>query len=446
MLTSASLFLGLRYLKPKRSFVSIIALLSVMGIMLSVGTLIVVVAVMKGFELDFKELLIGFESHVELQQSEPMEGDPPGQASKWQKVKPLLDALPGVAAASPFVKGGVFVKSGGRATMIEVHGLEPASATRLRDKLAKHLIPSDADQPKASLALDADVIVLSDHAAAQLGLMVGDKVTVFATANMPQVVDILGELSKDKTTEEKAKSFDNINELLVPQELTVAGILRSDSTWGRSYMPLHIAQELFGLRGRVHGINLELNDAHHAPAFLSALFESAQLPPDWSGDTWVDRHASRLAAIQNERVMMWFMLSLFVFVAAFSVSITILTSTVQKRREIGILSAMGMKAQQIIGVFMTQAGIVAVVGTILGFIGGLLILWQRNHIRDGLADLLGIKIFDKDVYFLAELPAHLESSDVIIVCVVSLLLCLIGAFIPAFLAGRVDPAVALRDT
>lgn len=446
MLNNAPLFLGLRYLQPKRSFVSIITIISVLGIMLGVGVLIVVISVMKGFESDFKELLIGFESHVELRQRDLFEGEDPKALSKWQDVKPLVEKLPGVTAASPYVKGIVFAKANQQALGIEIYGMAEAGSEAMRAKLAKHLVPQSAGEPAGSMDLDGDVIVINDQVAMQLGVQIGDKLTVFATSSMPQVVDKLGEMNKKKSDQEKSHLFDEINELIVPQELTVTGILRSDATWGRCYLPLHTAQELFGLRGRVHGIGIELANPHTAPAFVENLFQSNQLPPDWGANTWMDRHASRLAAIQNERVMMWFVLSFVILVAAFSVATTTLTVTVQKRREIGILTALGMRVSQIVGVFMSQASIVALVGTVMGYIGGMTFLHYRNHIRDGLAEYFGIQIFPKDIYFLSEIPANTQTSDVIIVCGVSIVLCLLAAFLPAFFAARVDPAVALRDT
>jgi len=143
--------------------------------------------------------------------------------------------------------------------------------------------------------------------------------------------------------------------------------------------------------------------------------------------------------------MMWFVLSFVILVAAFSVATTTLTVTVQKRREIGILTALGARVSQIVGVFMTQASVVALLGTVLGYISGTIFLHYRNAIRDGLSTYFNVQIFPKDIYFLAEIPAYTQTQDVVIICSVSVVLCLLAAFLPAFFAARVDPAVALRD-
>lgn len=445
MLNNASLFLGLRYLQPKRSFVSIITIISVMGITLGVAVLIVVISVMKGFEQDFKQLLIGFEPHVLVVQDTPIEGLEQGENSRWQKVLPELKKLPGVTSAAPFAAGMVFLEHNSEPTGVEVYGLPDSGAESMVAKLSKHLVPSEKGEPEGSLDMEGDNIVINDQVAGQLGIRIGDKVTVWATSNMQQLVAKVREAGEGKSEKEKAEAFDQVGKLILPQDLTVVGILRSDATWGRCYLPLHIAQELFSLKGRVHGIGIELKDAHAARSFAQQLIDSGSLPPDWGTNTWMDRHGSRLAAIQNERVMMWFVLSFVILVAAFSVATTTLTVTVQKRREIGILTALGARVSQIVGVFMTQASVVALLGTVLGYISGTIFLHYRNAIRDGLSTYFNVQIFPKDIYFLAEIPAYTQTQDVVIICSVSVVLCLLAAFLPAFFAARVDPAVALRD-
>lgn len=453
MLNNASLFLGLRYLQPKRSFVSIITIISVIGIMLGVAVLIIVISVMKGFELDFKKLLIGFEPHVLLIQDRPRpllpgetaEGSEVEPQSKWQQVLPEIRKQPGVVSVAPFATGTVMVVTERGSGGIEIYGLPSTGAEVMKEKLASHLVPPLEGEPEGSLELADDEIVINDQIAMELRVGIGDAVDLLATSNMPELVQRLSNSKEAKTEADKVKLVDQLNETILPKRLTITGILRSDTTWGRCYVPLHIAQEIFGLDGRVHGLGIELNDAHAAREFSTHLLNSGILPPDWGTDTWMDRHRSRLAAIQNERVMMWFVMSFVVLVAAFSVATTTLTVTVQKRREIGILTALGSRVSQIVGVFMTQATVVALVGTLLGYIGGTTFLHYRNAIRDGLAEYFNIQIFPKDIYFLSEIPAQTQPMDVVIICVVSIVLCLLAAFLPAFFAARVDPAVALRD-
>ena len=451
MLNNASLFLALRYLRPKRSFVSIITIISVLGITLGVGVLIVVISVMKGFEIDFKKLLIGFEPHVIMVQ-DPVselpraEGDP--KPSKWQDVRNEVQKLPGIDSVTPFVSGTTFLKAeGGPLTPIQIYGMPEKNADSLVAKLEKHLLDEGKGHPKGSLDMSGDNIVLGDEITDRLGLKVGDKVTLYSSVTLQRRAEF--ELDKQKAkTAGKPEPKEPEGEQVLEQMLTVVGRLRTESTWGRCYMPMTLAQELFELHGRVHGLAIDLKDAYAAKEFQEMLEQRQsvdQLPFDWTVDTWMHKWASRLAAIEDERGMMWFIMSFVILVAAFSVMNTTITVTVQKRREIGILTALGSRISQIIGIFMSQALLVALTGTTLGLAGGLTVLHFRNDIRALMTKVLGHTVFAPEIYGLSSLPAFTEPVDIAIVCSVSIVLCLAAAFVPAFFAARVDPAVALRD-
>jgi lipoprotein-releasing system permease protein len=233
MLNNASLFLGLRYLQPKRSFLSIITIISVLGIMLGVGVLIVVIPVMKGFELDFKKLLIGFEPHVLLMQDEPIMGEGAPPASKWQQVLPEVRKLPGVISAAPFAAGMVMVSTEKSSTGIEIYGLPDTGAEVMKEKLSKQFTEALEGEPKASMELGGDEVVINDTVANQLGVGIGDEVTLVATSNVPKFISSLNKAKAAQTDADKAKVFDELQEGAVPRPLTIAGILRADTTWGR---------------------------------------------------------------------------------------------------------------------------------------------------------------------------------------------------------------------
>lgn len=451
MLNNASLFLALRYLQPKRSFVSIITLISVAGITLGVGVLIVVISVMKGFEVDFRKLLIGFEPHVVMQQ-DPVsdipraEGDP--QPSKWQDMRDKVQAMPGVASVTPYVSGMILLKVEGQdLTPVEVYGMPSKHAEPLVEKLSKQLVKGEDGKPLGSLDMEGDNIVLGDEFMKQANLKLGDKVAAVSSLAMKRKASYLLEKQKAEA-DHKPVPKEPDGEEVREQELTITGVLRSEVTGGRSFMPLDLAQELFELHGRVNGIAVDLVDAESADNFsknLGALQDADKLPPDWTFQTWTQRYGQKLAAIQDERVMMWFIMSFVVLVAAFSVMNTTITVTVQKRREIGILTALGSRVGQIIGIFMSQALVVALTGTTLGLFGGLTVLHFRNDIREKMSEWLGHTVFAPEIYGLSQLPSFTAPMDVAIICSVSVVLCLAGAFVPAYFAAKVDPAVALRD-
>jgi lipoprotein-releasing system permease protein len=446
MTRSAPLFLALRYLQPKRSFVSIITLISVLGIMLGVGVLIVVISVMTGFEIEFKKLLLGFEPHVFMQQYEPIrddQGQVLGKSTPWQELRTQLKQRPGVRSVTPFAAGMIFIKSTGKPMGVEVHAFDPNDAPDVVDKLSKHIIKID-DQAQGSFDLSSSSnIVLNDRVANELGLLVGDKATVYASSNLKDIFQRFDNAEAIKSAEDKAKAFDEMDEFVVRRELNVVGVIRGDDSGGRSFVPLDVGAELMDKDGTVRAIGLELADGHDAKTFTENL--RTELPDDWVAESWMDRWQTRLAAIQNERIMMIFVLLFVILVAAFSVMNTTITVTVQKRREIGILRALGASIWQIVGIFMTQSFIVAVLGTIAGWLGGLTFLHLRNGIRSFLANVFGIDIFPSDIYHLSSIPSHTVPGDVGLICTASMALCLIAAFIPALFAAVVDPAVALRD-
>jgi lipoprotein-releasing system permease protein len=152
-----------------------------------------------------------------------------------------------------------------------------------------------------------------------------------------------------------------------------------------------------------------------------------------------------LESVENQRTMMWFLLLFIMLVAAICVMNTTITVTVKKRREIGILTALGTRAWQIIAIFVSQAGIVALFGVVAGLGGGFFFLGIRNWLRDQIATLTGRDIFPQDIYFLSSIPAHTNLGDLLTICTTAVALCLMAALVPAWFAARVDPAVALRD-
>ena len=406
---------------------------------------------MKGFEIDFKKLLIGFEPHVVMVQdpfsnAPRAEGDP--QPSKWQDMRDKVLKLPGVTSATPFVSGMIFLKvEGHELSPIEIYGMPEKHSEALMEKVSKHIMKDRDKNPLGSLDLSGDNIVIGDELANKMNIVVGNRVSVYSSVGLQRKAEF--ELAKQKAQSEgKPAPKEPDGEVINERPLTVVGILRTETTWGRCYMPLEVAEELFELHGRVHGIAVDLKDANSAEGFtnrLTDLQNRKELPYDWHATTWMERHGARLAAIEDERVMMWFVMSFVILVAAFSVMNTTITVTVQKRREIGILTALGSRISQIVGIFMSQALVVALLGTVLGYVGGMTVLWLRNDIREWVGKHLGRKIFDPAIYGLESLPAFTEPLDIVVICTVSVILCLAAAFLPAYFAARVDPAVALRD-
>ncbi|TDU81662.1 lipoprotein-releasing system permease protein [Prosthecobacter fusiformis] len=442
MFSNAPFFLALRYLRPKRSLVSIISLISVLGVMLGVGVLVVVMSIFKGWQVEFKQLILGFEPHIILTQDarytgELPEGAPEPERSNWRDVLKQMKQRPGVVSATPMAEGMIAARNGASDPEgAELFGLRDEPENGLLKKLGQHLLEGE-------LNLKNDNIVLTDKLADKLGVRVGDVLSILASETIRQMI---GEMrTAEETTDPKEAEAVRDEIVVLPRDLTVVAILRADTAGDRCYAPLFVAQELFNLEDDVTGIEVEITDPDQAETFAQQLFDDSSLPMDWNIRTWSNTHGAKLQSVENQQSLMYFLLFFIMLVAAICVMNTTITVTVQKRREIGILTALGSRALQIVTIFLVQAGVVAICGIILGIIGGMLVLHFRNDLRDLMSEITGRDFFPQEMYFLSEIPSHIQFVDLAFICGLAIILCLLAALIPAWFAARVDPAVALRD-
>ncbi len=432
-MTSAPLFLALRYLRPTRSFISVITVISMLGVMLGVGVLVFVMSVFSGWQREFRQMLLGFEPHAMVQ---PMTSREEARQTDWRKLRDALAARPEVVSAIPVAEDVVVVENAGSLQGVSVIGMTEEADNALLKKLTKHLKEGKFD-------LSGDSIVLSDKFAKELGAKIGDTLVVHAADSVNQFIRQVREIPEDAEESKRAEALDNVT--VLSKDLTLVATLRADTAGERGYVPLHVAQEFFNLEGSVSGIELELKDPDNAEPVMEMIYRAGIVPETWGWRTWMQQHGVMLESVENQRTMMWFLLLFIMLVAAICVMNTTITVTVKKRREIGILTALGTRAWQIISIFVSQAGIVALVGVVAGLAGGFFFLGIRNKLRDLIADLTGRDIFPQDIYFLSQIPAHTDLGDLLTICATAVALCLLAALVPAWFAARVDPAVALRD-
>lgn len=448
MIKNFSLFLALRYLRPKRTFVSVITLISVLGVTAGVTVLIVVIAVMAGFHDQIKQIAMGYDSHIEAvdRWGTSMMGEkkrPPDVKEKsWRDVLKAIKQTPGVTSVAPIVRGMMLIEANGNITPTLMWGMRSDDSNRSAEKHEKLLVDGAFD-------LSEDNLVLDDRMARAWGLQLGDKVTVYAPSNLQELVRTMREI-EDKPEAEKQEAYKKLKNLVLPLDLKVSGIfappkLQDMSDITVTLVPLHIAQELYGLDDGVSSLGIEVANPYEAGEIKKLLIENGALPDSWEARTWMEQHKALFDTVQNELEMMYFVLFIIVIVAAFCVMNTMITVTVQKRREIGIISALGCRIGQIMWVFLSQGMIVGALGAASGVGLGIVIVHYRNTIRQGIAFLTGREIFDSDIYGLVEIPAKIVPHDVVIICSGAFLLCTLAALVPAFIAARTEPAVALRD-
>ena len=423
-----SLFLALRYLKPKRTFLSIITLISVIGVMLGVTVLILVIAVMTGFDRELRQKVIDFDAHILVSSDNVIDN--------WRELTQKIQATPGVVATAPFVQGPVIVQHDERRLAPRIRGIDPEQE--------ENVIPLRKFVKQGALDLSGDTTVIGSELARMLNARVGDTVTVYSPGNLGQVLEGLKKLENAKGEEEK-KAIAELRELVLPKDLTVTGIFETGHYVHDSeflLVPIFIGQELYGLGDGLHGITVKTVDPY-AAASVKEKIEHFLTVPQFA-QTWIDMNRQYFEAIRLERTVMFFLLFFIIVVAAFGIMSTLITVTVQKRREIGIMKALGANIAQIVWVFLGQGMVVGLFGTLTGLGLGMTLIRYRNEFAHWLTTTFGFEIFPRQVYQFSSIPAEVIPMDVAKVCISAFLICSVAALIPAYFAARLDPVKALR--
>jgi lipoprotein-releasing system permease protein len=278
--------------------------------------------------------------------------------------------------------------------------------------------------------------------AASLGVGVGDTIETYSPRNLDEIQK---DLEKAEGQSENKEYITKARELILPMDLTVTGIFYSGHyAYDSDYIivPLHIMQEAYDLGDGVHGLTVRTQDAFTVDGVKQRL--NRFLQPPVQAYTWMDDNRQFFDAIRIERTTMFFVLIFVVIVAAFGIMSTLITATVQKTREIGVLKALGAQVNQIMWIFLAQGMIVGFFGTLIGLGSGIALVQYRNQFRDFLAATFHIELFPAAVYQFAEIPAEIVPRDVVIICVSGFVICSIAALIPAYFAARLDPVKALR--
>jgi len=415
------LFLALRYLRPKRTFVSVITLISILGVALGVAVLIIVISVMSGFDHDLRDRILGFNAHLTVSQS--------GHTMKnYPAVAQMISKNPNVRGVSPFVFGPVLVETTGDTNHPSLQdapmlrGVDPATEGSVSD-LEHKLVSGKYDLTGRGLLVGADF-------ASNLGLSVGDKLSIYSAREIKRM-----KVARDKKQDEA----------ILPDEYEVRGIFDAGYYEYNARVvvaSLENAQELYDLDDSVHGLFVMLKDPYQATAVKQDFVR--QFNGDYYVSTWMEQNSGILNALVVEKNVMFYLLFFIVLVAALCILSAQITFVVQKTREIGMLKALGASNLQISGIFLGQSAIIGIIGVASGFGLGMLALTYRNAFLHFMNRLTGFELFPASVYGFGELPAVIAPMDVTIICVSSFIICILGGVLPAIRAGRLKPVEALR--
>ena len=402
-----SLFLALKYLKPKRTFLSVVTVISVLGVLLGVAVLIIVLSVMSGFDDMWRSKILNFNAHVTVSSFG-------GVIEAPEDLLPKIEKIEGVTGAAPYVQGLVFLQYQNRIQTPLVRGIDPRYEVRVSR------VPSC--MKSGTFTVEDDAALIGSDLASRLGVRVGDKVLVHS----PQ-------------------SLTKPDELRLPEELKIAGIFEV-GMWefdaGFLITSLGKARELYGLSRGVHALQVMTRDPYQAEAVARRI--SAALGPDYEVRTWMDLNRQLFSALRVEKNMMFFLLIFITIVAAFGITNTLITVTVQKTRDIGLLKAVGVPTGSIMGVFFWQGWIEGLIGNLCGVGCGLLVLKYRNDLMQMLSRQFNWELFPKELYHLSEIPATINPGDILLITLTVMLICTLAGAVPAYRAARLDPVRALR--
>lgn len=401
-----------RYLRARRQegFISVIAGFSLLGIALGVATLIIVMSVMNGFRAELLGRILGVNGHLTIF---AQQGPLPGYAGMVDQVQ----LVEGVTMAFPQVEGQVMATANGVASGALVKGMRREDVQR-RALLANAIMAGSLDAFEGN-----DAVMIGTRMAQRMNLTVGNQITLISPQSNPTAFGSIPRL----------KSY-------TVAALFEVGMYEYDNSF--IYMPMEAAQTFFKLGDAVTGIDILLDDPDAVRSLREAI--TTAIGPGKRLYDWQQANSSFFTAIQVERNVMFLILTLIILVAAFNIISSLIMLVKDKGRDIAVLRTMGASRGMIMRIFFMTGASIGVVGTLAGFVLGLLFCLNIETIRKGVEFLTGTELFSAEIYFLSRLPAKVDSGEVITVVLMALILSFLATIYPAWRAARQDPVEALR--
>ncbi len=415
------LFLSLRYLRARRRevFISLITMISMVGVMIGVMTLNIVLAVMTGFEEDLRDRILGFNPHVVISSLQ-------GFVDGYTDVVDTVRQLPDVVAVAPFVYGQVMVSAGQSVSGSLVRGVDPSLASAVVD-IGAHLSFGEVGQlgQKQELTFQTEDtvqtvqlsgVLVGHELARQLGVFVGDPINIISPlSTTPGPLGVVP----------RVKRF-------VIVGVFDSGMFEYDSAL--IYMSLADAQQFFTLGEQVTGVEVKIRDVYQAQTVARELESILGFP--YTTRDWTEVNSNIFAALKLEKVVYFIVLLLIVLVAAFNIIATLIMVVMEKRKDIAVLKSMGATGRAISRIFIYKGLIIGVVGTLMGTLLGWVGCW--------LLDRYEFIELPKDVFYVSTLPVKMYAENFFIVGVASVIICLLATIYPARQAARLAPVEVIR--
>lgn len=397
------LWISRRYLKPSRKekIVSLTGLISIVGIAIGVAVLIVVIAVMSGFDIYLQDKMVGTNSHLFMEFYR-------GEDQPYLLID-KLKKLPHIVACSPFVSGQAFIKQETNIFGLDLRGIDPLlqpQVSKIKDYIKQ-----------GSMAIEGNEAVLGQELAFRLNVGIDDNIRLLSPSTLKQ-------------HDFKVKGIFNSGMYLYDSGLVMTSIKG--------------AQDFFNTGSGVNGIAIKVDNIYKADEVKNAIYKEFNNYPVFEVRTWIDTNRNFLNALKLEKAVMFIVVTMTTVVAAFGIVSTLIMSVMSKIRDIGILRAVGARAKSILSVFVFQGLSIGVTGIIFGIIAGVALSSSLNGIIDFISRLLGRRLIPQDIYYFDRIPTNINAADITVIVFCALVISLLASIYPAYYAARVNPNEAIR--
>ena len=425
---SYELFVSIRHLSAKKSqkFISLNTWISIAGVGLGVMALIVVIAVMSGFSKDLRDKILGTNSHVVVSNMNR------AMVENYDGILKKVRSVEGVIAAAPFIMNQVMLINGDRVSGIVVRGIDPEKEETVSD-LGKNMVSGTVSDLKTKSSFSGEIkgrekknragIILGKELLRRLGLGVGDIVSMVSPVSRVTPVGLIPRMKLFKVV-----------------GVFESGMYEYDANL--SFILLKSAQKFFSMKNGVSGIEVRVADIEQAGNIASVIQKELGFP--YLVRDWMRMNRNLFSALKLEKVVMFIILILIIFVAAFNIVSTLFMLVMEKAKEIAILKSMGASCSSIMKIYSYQGLVIGLVGTFLGCATGFVIVPNLNEIVSSIESIFGIVAFPSDVYYLDRLPSKIQYMDSFLIIIFSVVICLVASLYPAWRASKLDLVDGLR--
>jgi len=405
------LFIAKRYLKTRQrtGFINIITYISVIGVAIGVGALIIVISVMNGFEKEVRSRIVGFDTHIRLRTFHDQ------GIENYKKVIEKLRGIPHIIGMSPYIDEKAIIRFGRESDGVLVRGADPNTIDEVSD-LRKNIVDGNLHLGVVNRMNETPLpgIIIGRYLADRMLIDVGDVVYLFSMKGMHSLFRA-----------PDVKQF-------VVTAIFETGMYEYDDTY--AYISIESAQKLFRLGAKVSGVEIKLDDLYKADHVVKDINERVGFP--YYPVTWFEMRKTLFSWIQLEKWGMFIILCLIILVAAFNIISTLIMVVMEKTRDIGILKSMGATAKSVMRIFLFEGLFVGVFGTVIGLILGYVMCYVQQTYH--------IFTIPGEVYFINFVPVNMHVLDFIYIGSAGILICLISSIYPARWAAKLVPVDAIR--